>query len=111
MRKKTRKKRSDRGSKRAGYQSKIPTFQANLIRLANSQGMRYELSVEETKSVLARPCIFCGGGRVELRRVDGDSYTIDTVAPECNKCKKMRGDMEVHEFVSTISKIYKYQTI
>lgn len=100
------------------------------VRNAANRGIPFELSPEEFREIIKRPCFFCG---VEASRkystattsnqsdsfphngVDrfdnSKGYTVENSVPCCTQCNRMKHAMSASEFMSHITRVYAFSII
>jgi hypothetical protein len=99
----------------------------NYKRAAIFRGLSWDLSPEEFKDIVSKPCHYCGAEPVQknhlkrymrvetpvyLNGVDRVNsklgYSVDNCVPCCEKCNRMKLDYSKEDFLSHIEKIYKF---
>lgn len=95
---------------------------------AKSRNLTFELTEEEFKSIITKPCIYCGSvcesKGVHSKRVNGtfnytgidrvDSskgYQVNNCVPCCKICNRMKSDMGKDEFLKHIEKMHNHSTV
>lgn len=102
-----RKKRSDIGTKRISYKSKLPPHYVGLVKKANVKGLRMELTVEEFMSIMNQPCFYCGFSADDLEMSDlSRGYVQENVVPCCSKCANMKKGFS-DDFIKHVKRIYR----
>lgn len=97
----------------------------NYKKSAKDRGLAFELSKDDVKSLMAKPCEYCGsepmsyyepknvnGGFIYngIDRVDSSKgYIHDNVVPCCGFCNRAKIDLSVDEFKSWIKRLIEYQ--
>lgn len=99
----------------------------NYKRAAIYRGLSWDLSPEEFKNIVSKPCYYCGAAPVQknhlkrymrvetpvflngIDRIDSNlGYNIENCVPCCEKCNRMKLDYSKEEFLNHIEKIYKF---
>ncbi len=111
--KKSRKGRSDAGTKRAKYDSHLPNQYRQYITSANKRSIKFELSVEEFEQVTAGTCVYCGSiNKIGVDRIDSsDGYNINNVQPCCGMCNMMKFTHGEDVFLKHIAKIFRFRQL
>ena len=75
---------------------------------ASTRNLKFLLSDEQAKSLLIKPCYYCGENlSYGLDRIDSKKdYTVDNVVPCCSTCNIMKNTFSKEVFFDKISKIY-----
>lgn len=102
-------------------QSCINRLYRNYKRAAISRGFTFELTLDEFKSFLNKPCYYCGNvlsnkikqgkkGELKYNGIDRANntigYTISNCVACCNICNKMKMNLNEEIFLKQINKIY-----
>ena len=76
---------------------------------AKSRNYTVELTNEEIKEFLHRPCYYCGECHANgIDRIDSTkNYTKDNCVPCCFICNRMKNKYSIDVFMDKIEKIYK----
>ena len=88
---------------------------------AKLRGYNFELTKEQFKDIVVKPCIYCGGELTQVKRKDyangsfrytgidrydnSRGYTLENSVPCCKKCNRMKTDMNINEFEEQLEKI------
>lgn len=114
--------------KTLGTRNKLEYGQANFNEVYNAykkgarlRGYEFELTKEEFKEIITKPCIYCGEEKRQhhtkrttngifeytgLDRYDNSKgYIIDNVVPCCTTCNKIKSDMSINELKNKLAKI------
>lgn len=107
----SRKGRSDKGRKRAVYDSAVPTKMRSYIGRANKKGISFTLSTEEFDSIISSRCVYCGSSsKITIDRKDSSlGYNIDNCQPACYTCNMMKYTHHEDSFLEHILKVYKHR--
>jgi len=79
---------------------------------AHDRKIKFNLSLEEFKNIVSKPCYYCGENekRIGVDRIDNSiGYIKENSAPCCAICNYMKRIMTEKEFLSHIEKIYNFQ--
>lgn len=76
---------------------------------AKKRNISYNLTDDDVKSIISKPCVYCGKEIAEgIDRVDSmKGYEKGNVVPCCGICNKMKNNYSLEFFKSHIEKIYK----
>lgn len=102
-------------------------FRGNYKRAAIHRGLSWNLSPEEFKNIVSKPCYYCGAEPIQknhlkrymrvktpvylngIDRINSKlGYSIENCVPCCEKCNRMKLDYSKEDFLSHIEKIYKF---
>lgn len=124
MQVKMRKGLGDRMKKGYGEAAFNETF-GQYVKAARMRGYPFELSKEQFKEIITKPCIYCGetltqekhkpsrNGTFKYTGIDRydntKGYTTDNAVPCCCKCNRMKTNMSVEEFESRLNKIIAHK--
>ena len=88
---------------------------------AKRRKYEFDLSKEDFKNIITKPCIYCGTSLSQEKRGNGGhggfkytgidrydntkGYTLDNSVPCCKKCNRMKSDMSIEEFENMLKKI------
>lgn len=79
---------------------------------AKKRNIMFKLSHDEFKSVVSRPCRYCGiNANIGVDRLDNSvGYTYQNSVPCCEKCNYAKRDMTESEFLSLMERINAHQS-
>jgi hypothetical protein len=105
-----RKQRIDAGVKRTKYKALLPKDYKSYLTRANKKQLSFELSVEEFNNIRSQSCKYCGStNRIGIDRLNNtEGYTLENAVPCCVKCNMMKYTYSCEEFLTHVTKIYKY---
>lgn len=75
---------------------------------AKTRGININLTDEEIKSLIERPCYYCGKQQADgIDRVDSNKdYTLDNCVLCCHICNRMKNKFPLDIFLDHVEKIY-----
>ena len=80
------------------------------VKKAFNEDVIFSLSEREFINMSNKPCSYCGKEGGEIDRIDNSKgYTLDNCVSCCQKCKTMKGELTVHEFISQCREISNVQ--
>ena len=90
---------------------------------AKRRNYDFDLSKEEFKSIITKPCIYCGEALTQEKRAKGNNgtfkytgidrydnnkgYVSNNCVPCCAKCNRIKGNLSIEEFEKFLEKIIK----
>jgi hypothetical protein len=78
---------------------------------AKQRGIEFNISLDNFKNITNKTCVYCGGlddyNGID-RKDNSIGYEFDNIQPCCTVCNMMKRHYTENEFLSHISKIYKY---
>jgi hypothetical protein len=82
----------------------------NKRRTRLKRGLVFELTFEQVKEIINKPCTYCGKENCRgIDRIDSNiGYTIENSVPCCFTCNGMKRAMGVEDFKEHIQKIHKH---
>lgn len=69
-------------------------------KISKSMQLTRDQWIEKIKS----PCNLCGDTEIGFNKIE---LTVDTHLPICRRCKEMKGDISIEEFIQCVQNIYK----
>lgn len=81
---------------------------------AKERNLSFDLTIEEFSSLWQAPCFYCNDKieTIGIDRIDNAiGYCITNIVSCCTFCNFIKGDMNINDFKSKISKIYNLNKV
>lgn len=90
----------------------------NYVGSANQRGLVWDISFEYFSKWVLYPCGYCRG--MDIRKLNGmlmycngldridnsKGYIVDNIMPCCGRCNRMKGTMDMQDFIDQVKHIY-----
>jgi hypothetical protein len=81
---------------------KLRTYRANAKRV----GRKFEISLDEMREMLSKPCTYCGEKSTGIDRIDNKrGYIQGNMAPSCEVCNHMKWNLTKDQFIQKCKQI------